>query len=432
VNLSTRNNQENHQRSEQHFHHHHNTMMEMTDLPLDDDASHDNEQVQERMDSQQQQLHPQFSTTEASAPSLDEGTSWSDGEEEMEGRRSLLESQPNETSSSQSFDIETLRNEYRTESSRRKRQRQSEDSSSALGTIGRWHWLGGNDENDNHNEAWLWHRRHNHDTPHADNPVLLLDPAGVKFFKFVLVSTGCLLLVHFYVRIVGDKRDDTYGLYEMALFDSNLIVLDLMVFFVVGRLYEQEAVDTLEFVLPTLWSALTQSYLATHVRSLQHSVTRADMACGWTWQMWTLATLGVLPLLLILGGAHVLASIQRGIAMRKGIEALATIAVFLLPYVFSGSAFFHLHHWYYGWLVAMHCNIDVWWSRLARSVFFGLYINGVAIFGRDPIMTCAVTLYQSQNQACPYIEAYENYTLTQLAHDSGLDTVVEGGCNATA
>ena len=62
---------------------------------------------------------------------------------------------------------------------------------------------------------------------------------------------------------------------------------------------------------------------------------------------------------------------------------------------------------------------------------FGIYVNGVAIFGRDPIMTCAVTLYQSQNQECAYVVDYENYTLADLAHDSGLDFEAEGGCNAT-
>jgi len=105
--------------------------------------------------------------------------------------------------------------------------------------------------------------------------------------------------------------------------------------------------------------------------------------------------------------------------------------IFVVPFV--GNQFFHLHHWYYSWIVGMHCNLYsswtglnnnrddtdnninnnnnsrpvssncCWWSRLCMSIFWGIYINGIGIFGRDPTMTCAVTLYQSQNQQCPYI-----------------------------
>jgi hypothetical protein len=193
-------------------------------------------------------------------------------------------------------------------------------------------------------------------------------------------------------------------------------------------MYQHAAVDTLEFAVPVLVSALAQSALATHVASLQHSVTPTEIACEWTWQMWTLALLGVVPLILGIAGAHILAAYRQGTVIQKLIELAASFVVFLLPYM--GSAFFHLHHWYYGWLIALHCNVDAWWSRLCRSVFFGIYINGVAIFGRDPIMTCALSLYQSQNQECVYIADYINYTLPELAHDSGMD-IAAVGCNAS-
>jgi hypothetical protein len=86
--------------------------------------------------------------------------------------------------------------------------------------------------------------------------------------------------------------------------------------------------------------------------------------------------------------------------------------------------------------------------------FFGLYVNGVAIFGRDPIMTCAVTFYQSSNQNCPYYPAaghddssrstgttnssWDNYTFQDLLHDTlaAANAVVDhetnngGGCVA--
>lgn len=121
-------------------------------------------------------------------------------------------------------------------------------------------------------------------------------------------------------------------------------------------------------------------------------------------------------------------------------ELMLILVVFLVPYM--GNSFFHLHHWYYAWLFGMHANLDVWWSRLTMSLLWGVYVNGVAIFGRDPIMTCAVTLYQSQNQQCPYLmeqaitagemgDGESNYTLATMAHDLGNDWQ-DGGCNATS
>jgi hypothetical protein len=56
-----------------------------------------------------------------------------------------------------------------------------------------------------------------------------------------------------------------------------------------------------------------------------------------------------------------------------------------------------------------------WWSRLCMSIFWGIYINGVSIFGRDPIMTCDITLYQSQNQLCPYITLVSKTTTAAAA-----------------
>ncbi|KAG7370612.1 hypothetical protein IV203_019182 [Nitzschia inconspicua] len=294
------------------------------------------------------------------------------------------------------------------------------------------HWMGQDSD-----EPWMilkWFHHGNNDDSDSDDggsssSILVLDATTLKFFKFVMMATGCLLVVHAYVWTVHDKRDVSYGIHEMVLYDSNLIILDWTVLFVMGRMYQQAAVDTLEFVLPVLISAILQSVLATHVSSLQHSVTPAEVACEWTWQMWVLVLLGVIPLILLIGGAHVWTAYRRGMAIQKTIELMATFVVFLAPYM--GSAFFHLHHWYYGWLVALHCNVDTWWSRLSRNVFFGVYVNGVAIFGRDPIMTCALSLYQSQNQGCVYIAEYVNYTLPQLAHDSGMDVIAaEGGCDA--
>jgi hypothetical protein len=286
------------------------------------------------------------------------------------------------------------------------------------------HWLGRGGVDDNN--PWTM----------GSNGTLLLDSSTIKLFKFCMVSIQALLVVHGYAWMVHDKRDVTYGIKQMVLYDSSHIALDMIVFFVVGRLYQQPSVDRLIWIGPAIISAFLQSMVATHFTSLQHSITPYEIHCAWSWQMWILIFLGGIPLFGTIIGAHVVGSYRRGVAIPKLIELVVTLIVFVTPYM--GSPFFHLHHWYYDWFIGMHCNLDVWYSRLSMGVMWGVYLNGIAIFGRDPIMTCAVTLYQSQNQECSYLstlndgiqDVLHNYTVDDLARDSGADWTEEG-CDMT-
>ena len=65
----------------------------------------------------------------------------------------------------------------------------------------------------------------------------------------------------------------------------------------------------------------------------------------------------------------------------------------------------------------MHSTNDVWWSRLTMSVLWGIYIHGIAVWGRDPILTCAISLYRSENGQCPFLIS-DNYTLEVLTNVS--------------
>jgi hypothetical protein len=195
----------------------------------------------------------------------------------------------------------------------------------------------------------------------------------------------------------------------MVLFDGNNIVFDLVVFFVVGRLYEDSSpsVDTLGWLLPSIGTAILQSYLASNSDSLHHSITAHDMHCSWSWQFWVLILCGALPAIVLLVGAHLYHAATQHAILQKILELGLAATIFFIPY--ASSSFFHLHHWYYALVLGMHSNAhDRWWSRLTQCICFGIYINGIAIFGRDPIMTCAVTYYQSHNQECPYLPQDSN------------------------
>ncbi len=258
-----------------------------------------------------------------------------------------------------------------------------------------------------------------------DEQVLtLLDASGLRLLKFFIVSVLSIVAVHGYAWIADDKRDESYDWHNMLVYDGKPIAMDIVVFFLVGRIYESNTpIDTLSFVVPLLGTAVFQSWGATHLHSLQHSITPYELKCEWTWQMYLLVMGGCLPLLGGLLVAHCREVYRRGTGLRHLVEFVGTGVLFLLPYGAADGRFFHLHHWYYGWFLGMHCNLHgSWWSELAMSVLWGIYINGVAIFGRDSVLTCASTLYQSQSQECEYLPSdtgYGLYTLDDLAHDSG-------------
>ena len=35
------------------------------------------------------------------------------------------------------------------------------------------------------------------------------------------------------------------------------------------------------------------------------------------------------------------------------------------------------------------------------AYFFGMYVNGIAVYGRDPVLTCQYARFISEDQHCP-------------------------------
>ena len=99
----------------------------------------------------------------------------------------------------------------------------------------------------------------------------------------------------------------------------------------------------------------------------------------------------------------------------KFIELILSVLFLLLPS--ASSPFMHLHHWFAGWLLGMHANFDVWWSRATLAWCWGLYINGIAVYGRDPLLTCGYTLFLSKQQGCPYLDCYLDGLSTPPSED---------------
>ena len=281
--------------------------------------------------------------------------------------------------------------------------------------------------------------------------VVILNPNLIKFFKFYWITIAMIVFMWGFVRITNQNYDATYDLSsKFVMYDLQPITLDVITFYIVSRLHVSRAIDTAEFVLPGVFVAILQSLGATYIANLKHSITLYEMQCEWGKSMYVLVFGVCVPVLVLIIGKHIQESRIRRIGYQKCIELVFTILIYILPFI--GNPFFHLHHWYYSWIVGMHCNLDgwtnninnnnndnnnsnrrknnnydhcnpssssssssssCWWSRLCMSIFWGIYINGVGIFGRDPVMTCAITLYQSQSQKCPYITLVDHINTTK-------------------
>jgi hypothetical protein len=123
----------------------------------------------------------------------------------------------------------------------------------------------------------------------------------------------------------------------------------------------------------------------------------------WPWKLWAFVMV-LIPLIITLALLHLRRAFQKGVLIIKIMEILLCIFFFVAP--LAPSPYFHLHHWYAGWLLGMHCNFDVWWSRAAMAYCWGMYINGIAVYGRDPVLTCEYAYFLTVDQHCPYINCY--------------------------
>jgi hypothetical protein len=224
---------------------------------------------------------------------------------------------------------------------------------------------------------------------------------SIKLFKFLLLTFGSVFFLHWLVSFRANHRDADLKVWQLWVFDGNLMVGDAVAFFVVGRLWQQQrGVDHLAWIATMVLANLffeSQHYIP----FLRHSFTLYEIHCVWPWQLWLFAGL-IIPLILAVVVAHGIRAYRDKILWMKLIELGLCVLFFVAPVV--TSPYFHFHHWFAGWLLGMHCNVDVWWSRMAMAWCWGMYINGIAVYGRDPVLTCEYAYFLTVDLRCPYVD----------------------------
>ena len=81
------------------------------------------------------------------------------------------------------------------------------------------------------------------------------------------------------------------------------------------------------------------------------------MHCVWPWELW-IFVLTLIPAIVTLVGAHIIKARTEGSLVRRVAELGLCILFFVAPMITSD--YFHMHHWYAGWLLGMHANYNVW------------------------------------------------------------------------
>jgi hypothetical protein len=232
---------------------------------------------------------------------------------------------------------------------------------------------------------------------------LLEGMEAVRLFKFVVISAISIIFLHEFVRWFDLEHDSEYGYSELILYDGPNILLDMITFFFLGRLHKQKiAVDHLSWVIILITASLYAS-LENTVTWLQHSFTLYEIHCQWPWQLFAFVAV-LVPLSILIIVKHIQYAIQERVIFMKLIELSLGGLLFLGPQISHPN--FHLHHWYVGWLLGMHCNFDTWWSRATMAWFWGLYVNGIAVYGRDPLQTCDYAFYISKDTRCSFLTCF--------------------------
>ena len=248
---------------------------------------------------------------------------------------------------------------------------------------------------------WFWLSDHDRqETVVCTLKKLVPTKIAFKFFKFLSLTISFVCIGYEILRIFQFETDQTYSLRDFFLYDLQYVLLDATVFFFVGRLFLRRGFDAIvPFILPLLLGILVPSILAKTL--FKYSLSTYDIMCRWSFEVFLIT--GVL---LMFGCFSLLAHIRfcycNGILACKLIELGGCILLFLVP--LAGHNNFHPHHWYISWLFGMHANQSPWWSQVTLAFMWGYYINGIAAYGRDPLLGCLESYYQSVKGSCNYMD----------------------------
>lgn len=241
------------------------------------------------------------------------------------------------------------------------------------------------------------------DLTHIKGSLIFESIMVVRLLKFVVLTTLSIIVMHSLVRSFHWEHDIYYSLNDFFYYDFGEVVLKTAFLGVLGRVHEKKGCDRLSFMLPLLVSSIATS-ASTNIKSLQNSITFYNVSCTWSWSLYIFAGM----MILIVGwlySLHMRNVIHDGKSISHILEILLLVLVFIVPKLVHGNV--HIHHYYSFWLLGMIFNRREWYDELMFTVCVGQFVNGIAVYGLDPVLTCSHALYESISNHCVFVRADE-------------------------
>merc|ERR1712032_1101179 len=179
--------------------------------------------------------------------------------------------------------------------------------------------------------------------------------------------------------------------------------------FLVGRMGCPDsplAVDSVAFAV-ALWAGIAGPQMLNVLPFMKVTISLYTIMCTWS----ALTFAGAAFILLLAIGAiglhvhYVCHVVERGARLKFAVEVVVVAAVFVAPRVAEPG--FHFHHWFSAWLGALFCRWPTVWSRTLQAFLLGVYTNGVAVYGRDPVLACEAAFISASSLRCNWFETCE-------------------------
>lgn len=227
---------------------------------------------------------------------------------------------------------------------------------------------------------------------------------AAKLLMLVFLTIGLSRLV--VCGLLDLECDHNYDVWVFFSFDMHKVALDLMFLFVVGRLGPRSELplDSALFIA-ALWSGALVPSLLNEFHFMRVSISMYTIFCKWTSQTYIMVgfLLLIAAAIVALHLRHLCWRLPRKERVRFLIELLVVFLIFVFPRVRDPA--FHAHHWFTFWVLALVCRFQTTWSRATQAFLLGVYANGIAVYGRDPVFACKTAFHIATDLRCPWLLA---------------------------
>jgi hypothetical protein len=232
----------------------------------------------------------------------------------------------------------------------------------------------------------LWRPLINDDTPLrlvvGGKEYLVIDTYVIRYIKLVCVSLFFMTVMRaVYENIYRMEYQISYSYYEFYQLDFHVVLFELLAFMILGRVHLAPGVDCLAYIFSMFAMAGFFMSLAT-IKTLQISLDAKSMA-KWGAGTW-IGVIVIIAVVIFLVGSQFYASYKKKILTHYVTVICIEVALLVGPHIGDGT--YHLHHWFYGWLLGTCANHeDSCLSRVLQACALSLYLVGIAAYGRDPL-----------------------------------------------